>query len=124
MGVATGTAIVSTEFTLPDEFGVGDWSLEVVANGIPSEALAVEVSAGGHQCQALLANLALRRNDGGPKITVADGRALERQLSACYRDGYITDAQYTNALAEIGEINSEPDVPPQPIRSPFQPQFP
>jgi hypothetical protein len=44
MGVATGTAIVSTNFDVPSNMDTGDCMLEVVANGIPSVAVAVTVN--------------------------------------------------------------------------------
>ena len=44
MGVATGSAIVSTWFEVPTDTETGDSMLEVVANGIPS--LAVNVTVG------------------------------------------------------------------------------
>ena len=44
MGVATGTAIVSTNFDVPAGAETGVSSLEVVANGIPSAAVTVTVN--------------------------------------------------------------------------------
>jgi Kelch motif len=43
MGVATGTAIVSTNFDVPAKTETGASSLVVVANGIPSKAVSVTV---------------------------------------------------------------------------------
>ncbi|HZR56722.1 MAG TPA: kelch repeat-containing protein [Terriglobales bacterium] len=43
MAVATGSAIVSTHFTVPAGIELGASELEVVANGIPSTAVAVTV---------------------------------------------------------------------------------
>jgi hypothetical protein len=43
MGVATGTATVSTNFDVPATMETGASSLEVVANGIPSAAVTVTV---------------------------------------------------------------------------------
>jgi hypothetical protein len=45
MGVATGSAIVSTSFDVPIDIETGASKLFVVANGIPSEPVAVEVTA-------------------------------------------------------------------------------
>jgi hypothetical protein len=39
MGVATGSAIVSTNFDVPARAETGTSSLEIVANGIPSAAV-------------------------------------------------------------------------------------
>ncbi len=44
MAVATGKAIVSTHFDVPADAETGDSSLEVVANGIPSKAVAISVN--------------------------------------------------------------------------------
>jgi hypothetical protein len=44
MGVATGSKIVSTNFDVPAGMETGASSLEVVANGIPSSAVAVTVN--------------------------------------------------------------------------------
>ncbi len=44
MGVATGTAIVSTNFDVPAGMETGASKLEVVANGIPSTAVAITVN--------------------------------------------------------------------------------
>jgi hypothetical protein len=47
MGVATGSAIVSTWFDVPTNAETGDGKLEVVANGIPSLPIPITVVAGG-----------------------------------------------------------------------------
>jgi len=44
MGVATGAAIVSTNFDVPAVAETGTSSLELVANGIPSAAVTVTVN--------------------------------------------------------------------------------
>jgi hypothetical protein len=47
MGVATGSAIVSTFFDVPTDLETGESKLEVVANGIPSQPLPITVVPGG-----------------------------------------------------------------------------
>ena len=47
MGVATGSAIVSTWFDVPTDLETGDSKLEVVANGIPSLPMNITVVLGG-----------------------------------------------------------------------------
>jgi len=47
MGVATGSAIVSTWFDVPTNLETGDSKLEVVANGIPSLPMNITVVPGG-----------------------------------------------------------------------------
>jgi hypothetical protein len=44
MGVATGSAVVSTNFDVPSTMETGASSLEVVANGIPSVAVSITVN--------------------------------------------------------------------------------
>jgi len=46
MGVASGAAIVSTSFDVPPNIELGDSDLVVVANGIPSDSVAVSISSG------------------------------------------------------------------------------
>jgi hypothetical protein len=43
MGVATGTATVSTNFDVPAKMETGASKLEVVANGIPSQPVNITV---------------------------------------------------------------------------------
>ncbi len=43
MGVATGSAFVSSWFHMPTDIETGDSTLEVVANGIPSLPVTVTV---------------------------------------------------------------------------------
>jgi hypothetical protein len=43
-GVATGAKIVSTQFDVPSTIALGAATLEVVANGIPSTAVAVTIN--------------------------------------------------------------------------------
>lgn len=45
MAVATGAAIVSTQFDVPSTVELGSSILQVVANGIPSNGIAVQVSS-------------------------------------------------------------------------------
>jgi hypothetical protein len=47
MGVATGNALVSTQFDVPANIETGPGQLYVVANGIPSDPVAVSVGSGG-----------------------------------------------------------------------------
>ena len=47
MGVATGTTVVSTNFDVPEAIESGQSTLQVVANGIPSEDVAVNVTTAG-----------------------------------------------------------------------------
>ena len=44
MGVATGATVVSTEFDIPATIGTGASELFVVANGIPSKPVKVDIA--------------------------------------------------------------------------------
>jgi hypothetical protein len=50
MGVATGSATVSTQFDVPSNIETGASTLVVVANGIPSNSVNVSVSPGALSC--------------------------------------------------------------------------
>jgi hypothetical protein len=43
MGVATGTQVITTNLDIPSDLELGDATLEVVANGIPSDAVKIEI---------------------------------------------------------------------------------
>jgi hypothetical protein len=43
MGVATGAAVITTNVVIPDDIELGDSSLFVVANGIPSQPFDVAI---------------------------------------------------------------------------------
>jgi hypothetical protein len=43
MGVATGSTVVTTDFDIPATIGTGASTLEVVANGIPSNPVNVTI---------------------------------------------------------------------------------
>ena len=61
MAVATGTATVSTQITVPGSTPNAAYQLSVVANGIPSDEVAVTVDAGNGRAQYLLVD---RYNSG------------------------------------------------------------
>ncbi len=44
-GVATGSAVVTTQFTMPAGFGPGTYTLNVIANGIPSANFTLNILA-------------------------------------------------------------------------------
>jgi hypothetical protein len=50
MGIATGTTTVSTEFDIPSTVETGASTIVVVANGIPSAAVAVTITAAPLSC--------------------------------------------------------------------------
>jgi hypothetical protein len=50
MGVATGTAVVSTHVMLPATLAVGTYQMQVVANGIASPAVSLKVTGGTISC--------------------------------------------------------------------------
>jgi len=44
MGVATGTNVITTNVEIPSNLETGASTLEVIANGIPSKPVSIEVS--------------------------------------------------------------------------------
>jgi hypothetical protein len=108
MGVATGQSVVSTQFTVPYSVSAGSYELAVIANGISSESVSVEVVPSLDMCigtinflqQMLNAHLHL------PAKWVA---GIEAQLATCLANGELTRAQYQHALQLIAELkNSNP----------------
>jgi hypothetical protein len=67
MGVATGSAIVSTNFDVPASIELGASSLVVVANGIPSAA--VSVTVGTLKSSATTLGSSLNPSAGGQAVT-------------------------------------------------------
>jgi hypothetical protein len=104
MGVATGSAIVTTTFTLPPEVVSGTVALEVVANGIASAAVNVTISP----CVAMKAALdaavvhledveiALSQvNDiGHPTKIPGNEKQLKAELTTTLADVQLKKAQY------------------------------
>ncbi len=68
-----------------------------------------------NQCAALLAELTDMAHAGGPRLPVAMGKAIVKQLETCLEEGHITQSQYEQALHEIAQVNQVPDVPPEPV---------
>jgi hypothetical protein len=98
MGVATGSALVSTLFDVPAGIETGPSRLEVVANGIPSTAVSIQVAGAIDYVGTLdvascstLAGWGADRNRLNTPITLS-----------FYRDG----ALFTSVLANL----SRPDV--------------
>ena len=54
MGVATGTTVQSCTIEIPSDLEPGEWNLVVIANGIPSEPITVNLTI--YPCQGLLDN--------------------------------------------------------------------
>jgi len=83
MGVATGTT-VSCTIDIPSQLEPGDWNLVVIANGIPSKPVTVNLSV--YPCQGLLDN---PPNRGDFNTDAEFSRALNlwrRQLEACEKE--------------------------------------
>jgi Kelch motif len=117
MGVATGETTVSADIDVSPLISVGPWTLSVIANGIASDPVNVEVVAPPEQCSQLLLNINDLVVHHGPKLTIQQKAGLERQLTSCHREGYITDAQYNQALRQLDEIGTAPPAGP-PLSSP------
>jgi hypothetical protein len=106
MAVATGPSTVSASFDVTGPVAVGAWRLAVIANGIASEPVEVEVVAAPEDCLGLVQSIQKMLSDRGPKLTVAQEAAIRAQLGTCYREGHLTQAQYDQAVRELGEINT------------------
>jgi hypothetical protein len=64
MAVATGSAAVSTQFTVPHDLEFGPYELSVVANGIASAPVAVTVGLGSGRAQFLVVDTWPPSQDG------------------------------------------------------------
>jgi hypothetical protein len=73
-GVATGDALVSTEFTLPGGIPPGDYSLSVIANGIASNPVPFTVSGNSPATSA-------HRLSVGPFVVGTSGTAASSALT-------------------------------------------
>jgi hypothetical protein len=103
MGVATGLTPVTTDVTV-FQGEPGRWTLEVIANGIASEPVQVEVTAGSaKQCAELIAGIAQASEPGSPKLTPAEQATALAQLTACRDQNQITLQQYETALHQLEE---------------------
>ena len=89
MGVATGAAIVSTLFDLPYNIETGASTLQVVANGIPSNTVAIVVSppAGPPPTNLALSKPATQSSDAYGGIA---SRAVDGNASGSFGDGGMT----------------------------------
>jgi hypothetical protein len=76
MGVATGSAIVSTQFDVPATVDIGASTLQIVANGIPSNGVAVTIaqtqSAGCPETTCILVQNAYISHFTGANCTGAE----------------------------------------------------
>jgi hypothetical protein len=107
MGVATGTETVSASFLVT---GVtpGSWQLAVIANGIASEPVDVEVTATSAQiCQDLIDNVFQLRTDHGPPVTGQEYDNIVGQLNLCRTSHFITQEQYSQALKALQDVNKD-----------------
>jgi hypothetical protein len=107
MGVATGSAVVSTTFTVPASLPPGSYRLSAVANGIASAEVAVTVDLGTGKAQYVLVD-----QDAGGSATLwayVDGEWLGRtvghdELSGIAQDIFVanqTDAWWDNFVPSI-----------------------
>lgn len=78
MGVATGSAIVDTTFTVPASMPIGQYQLAVVANGIASDEVAVTVDRGSGRAQYVLVDR--YDNDTGTLWAYVDSQWLARSI--------------------------------------------
>jgi hypothetical protein len=99
---------VSTRSIAPREPGTvlvdidvapGTYSLQVVAMGIPSTGITVDVLTSTSECQAYLNSLYLWIEQ--KILPVSEVPGAEKQLLLCYQQHAITEAEYTAALDAI-----------------------
>lgn len=64
MAVATGPALVSTQFTVPNDLDLGPYQLSVVANGIASAPVAITVGLGSGRAQYVVVDTWTPSQDG------------------------------------------------------------
>ena len=64
MAVATGSALESTQFTVPNDLDFGPYELAVVANGIASQPVAVTVGLGSGRAQYVVVDTWTPSQDG------------------------------------------------------------
>jgi hypothetical protein len=82
MGVATGSATVSTEFDVPSTIEVGASTLVVVANGIPSATVSVSVSVGAATISTVAGTGTAGYNGDGIQATSAELSPLDVKLDS------------------------------------------
>jgi hypothetical protein len=106
MGVATGTVVPSDvqscAIDVPANLPPGKWNLQVVANGIASDPLAVQIVA-LDPCAGILGRLKEQLDTVG--VPASEAPAWKAQLLRCYEAGKITQAQYNIALEELTSGN-------------------
>jgi hypothetical protein len=113
MGVATETETVSASF-LVTGVAPGSWQLAVIANGIASEPVDVEVTMTSAQiCRELVGSIFQSLADHGPPVTGKEYDEIVAQLGLCRTSHYITPAQYSQALHALQEINKDPSGEPR-----------
>jgi hypothetical protein len=118
MGVATGTIVPDDVQTctidIPTNLATGSWNLEVIANGIPSNSVSVQIAA--QDCFFIIDNSTFSI---GEIDTYVDGVP---PTNAIFNSAfYVVVEGYTPA--EIGIDTTQP-IPPQLLNPPILPQVP
>jgi hypothetical protein len=111
MGVATGTATVSTEFDIPSSIGPGASELVVVANGIPSKSVGVTI-AGALSCTPTLSCYAPTEYYLEASITLSCNQVSEIAVTAeacinnmgCGSSSNSADASSVSDSANVGGL--------------------
>jgi hypothetical protein len=96
MGVATGTATVSTTFTVPATVAPAQYQLSVVANGIVSDEIGVTVDRGTGRAKYLLIDH--YANGAGTMWAYVDGEWLARSIAQGELVGVAQDAFAANPV--------------------------
>ena len=104
MAVATGTAEVSAQFTVTPTLVPGSWQLEVIANGIPSEPIPVEVV---HLlgCQEVIGSLQEFLSTD-LHLTAAQELAIGLQIELCCKANELSHAECEEVQALLSQIRA------------------
>ena len=103
MAVATGSRIVSTSFDVPSNVETGAAQLYVVANGIPSTAVAVTVGAGGavslSPSSLSFGNVAVGTTSGAQNVTLTNGTGASVSVTSVAVNGAFAQNNNCGTLA-------------------------
>ena len=111
MGIATGSATQTCTVQIPGGLALGPWHLQVIANGIASDVVNVQLVP---DCSGLIENIeklaqAVQR---GLRLTVQQWAEVEQELNTCLKAHKITQAQYNMSMQLIAEMRQPREVFP------------
>lgn len=125
MGVATGTTQVSTFVSVPTDIPAGDYSLFVVANGIPSAHFAVSVGTQDLVIRLEMSNFTVGEVTAQQGLTGAGnfGDALEVEVEGFSQDDIgSTLPTVADPISGLSYVSTGPGSPSDLTLPPDQPQ--